>query len=248
MPLSESLVRALSPLAPVPEDALLTRSAAELEKLGFTGPNTLACVAVCRDELCQPLVAKIHTQWGEAFNLASLGGLFFAGTTGLHAALHHAPNEDGAARLAFFAFVHIAIDEQGEFGRVQRPGRAAPTRACGALAAFHDEVVRGAREFKLDHQDPEQSLLKQRLARELPVGDTPSFWALTRRAQRAAEADLEAAIVWALPPECDFALLSGVQLHTPDGGYLAPVAAYARVTGQRVVLSLGPSGHEPGPG
>ena len=246
MPLSESLLRALMPLVPVPEDALLARSTTELEKLGFTGPNTLACVAVCRDELCQPLVAKIHAQWGEAFNLASLGGLFFAGSTGLHAALHHAPDEDGSARLAFFAFVHMAIDEQGEFGRVCRPGRATPTRACGALAAFHDELARGGREFKLDPQDPEQSLLKQRLARELPLGETPSFWTLTRRAQRAAQADLEAAIVWALPPDCDFALVSGVQLHTCAGGYLAPVAAYARVKGQRIVVPLGASTPEPG--
>jgi len=52
--------------------------------------------------------------WGEAFNLSSLAGMFFAGKTGLAAAMHHAPIVDGKERYVFYALPHIAVDADGK--------------------------------------------------------------------------------------------------------------------------------------
>ena len=46
---------------------------------GFDAENTIACVGVCRDELCRTLVWSVRDVWGEAFNFSGLGGMLTLG-------------------------------------------------------------------------------------------------------------------------------------------------------------------------
>jgi hypothetical protein len=51
------------------------------------------------------------------------------------AGLSHAPIDprNSRERYVFFSFPHIAIDEEGNLGKIYRPGRAGESAACGAL-------------------------------------------------------------------------------------------------------------------
>lgn len=213
-----------------------------LAGLGFTADNSLAIVAVCRDEISQTIMHIIRDQWGEAFNLCSLAGMFFAGRTALQAAMHHAPKPDGRERHLFFTLAHVAVDGEGHVGMCRRPG-CGPSHACGALSTFRAELESGRVDVTLDEHDLEQSLLKERLVKEIRWGDVPDLLALTRLTQRVALADLEHALEPLLDPsECDHAVLSGIQIHGPDANYVAPTACYAVVRGERMPLPGWPAG------
>ena len=51
------------------------------------------------------------------------------------AGLSHAPIDSSSSRerYVFFSFPHIAIDDEGNLGKIHRPGRAGESAACGAL-------------------------------------------------------------------------------------------------------------------
>src|SRR4030067_1983474 len=106
-----------------------------LEKFGINDENSIASVCICRDEISQTLRSIIKHVWGEAFNLSSLGGMFFAGKTALKATMHHAPDTDGRERYVFYAMPHIAIDEEGKMGLCRRKG-IKESHACVALYGF----------------------------------------------------------------------------------------------------------------
>lgn len=215
------------------EAAFVGETARALHGLGFAADNTIAIVDVCRDEISQTLMRAVRDEWGEAFNLCALAGLFFAGRTALVAAMHHAPRQDGRERFAFFTVPHIAIDAEGRLGACARPG-VGESNACGALNVFLQALRSGTSSPELDDSDLEQSLLTGRLLKELPPGTVPDLLELTRLVQRVALADLEAALRPLLHADrCDYAVLSGIQIHGPDGNYVSPVAAYAVVRGAR---------------
>jgi hypothetical protein len=204
-----------------------------LRGLGFTADNAIAIVDVCRDEISQSIMRAIRDQWGEAFNLCSLAGMFFAGRTALTAAMHHAPRVDGRERYAFFTLPHIAVDAEGRLGVCERPG-VGESNACGALNAFLKELREGRLNVSLDGTDLEQSLLKMRLLREIHYGQVPDLLALTRLVQRVALADLEGTLrPLADPSHCDYAVVSGIQIHGPQGNYACLAAGYALVGGER---------------
>ncbi|MCA9498914.1 MAG: hypothetical protein KC588_06945 [Nitrospira sp.] len=77
---------------------------------------------------------RLHNAWNGAFNFSSLAGMLYLGVKGFQAAHHHAPNTDGRERYVYFAFPHIAIDENGTFGNCRRTGRQVLSQACGALS------------------------------------------------------------------------------------------------------------------
>jgi hypothetical protein len=110
-----------------------------LKKYGFNDENAIASVCICRDEISQSLRSIIKHVWGEAFNLSSLGGMFFAGKTGLLSAMHHAPKIDNKERYVFYIIPHIAIDKEGRMGFCSRKGIKEST-ACGALSTFQKEL------------------------------------------------------------------------------------------------------------
>ena len=219
----------------MPAVEFVTQTYRALVRHGFSEANAIACVGVCRDELTHPLVDKIERVWGEAFNFSSLAGMLFLGKTGFSAAHHHAPTANGRERYVYYVLPHIAIGPQGEIGRCGRPGRSEPSNACGALIAFQQELASGHVKLELDPDDIEQSLLKQRLFRRLTYGDVPGLITLTYLAHAVIREDLERMIALTVDPaRSDYAVLTGIQIHGPDGAdYVWPGTLYAVVSAQR---------------
>ena len=221
------------------EADFVVRTYDELHKWGFAADNTIACVGVCRDEITQPLIGKIRDKWGEAFNLSSLAGMFFAGKTGLSAAMHHAPNRDGKERYVYYALPHIAIDEEVEVGRCMRTGRGGKSIACGALNAFQKEIAGGKINPTMDNEDVEQSLLKMRLLKEIPYGQVPGLLELTKITQTVIQVDLENSLKRLIDThKSDYAVATGIQIHGPDGNYVWPASCYVVVEGVRHEIVL----------
>jgi len=222
-----------------PEAEFINMTHEALNELGFSTDNTIACVGVCRDEISQPLIEMVQRNWGHIFNLSSLAGMFFAGKTGLSAAMHHAPNLDGKERYAFYSFPHIAIDGEGRVGVCEREGRHGESGACGALGIFQKELAQGNASAEIEIDDIELSLIRARLSQELPEGEIPDLLELTKVAQRAIQADLEALLAVLIDTrKSDYAVITGIQVHRPDGNFIAPISSYAYVDGTKRELCL----------
>jgi hypothetical protein len=211
-----------------------------LRKLGFNDENTIAATCICRDEIAQSLRSIIKHLWGgEAFNLSSLGALFFAGKTGIAAAMHHSPVVGGKERYVFYALPHIAINAEGRLGVCMRTGRAGESAACGALHSFQKEMAGGRVNLQMDNEDVEQSLVRMRLLREMPYGTVPDLLELTRYAQAAIQADIENTLTKVVDPaKSDYAVITGMQIHGPDANFVQPGSCYAVVDGRRRELEL----------
>jgi len=207
------------------EVEFIAATAQRLRDEGFSKDNTIACVALCRDEISRPLFTDVERVWGSAFSLAGLAGMVTAGRTGLAAAIHHSPVEGGRRRFVIYAMAHIAIGADGTIGRVERPGIPEPSSACGALVAFRDELQAGSLEVEFDRYDTEQSLLKHRLLPLIGYGEVPDLVDLTKLTVIAIEEDLRRILRsladgWRStdhPMLADAAIFSGIQIHGPDG-------------------------------
>ena len=221
------------------EADFVKRSYEALHGFGFGADNTIACVGVCRDEITQPLISLIRDTWGESFNLSSLAGMFFAGKTGLTAAMHHAPNVDGRERYVYYALPHIAIDDEVQVGLCKRHGRGGKSIACGALNALQQEMAGGRLDLSMDNEDVEQSLLKMRLLKEIPYGQVPGLLELTKITQLVIQTDLENTLKRIVDTgKSDYAIVTGIQIHGPDGNYVWPASSYAVVNGRKTELNV----------
>ncbi|NWF52923.1 MAG: hypothetical protein HXY47_07585 [Nitrospirae bacterium] len=220
-----------------------------LEKYGFNDENAIASVCICRDEICQSLRSIIKHVWGEAFNLSSLGGMFTAGKTALLSAIHHAPKIDNNERYVFYIIPHTAIDEEGRMGICSRRGIREST-ACGALSIFQKELSnkylrkKGKGRLKhsihkIDEEDIEMSLIRKRLLIEIPYGYVPDLFELTKITRKAIQTDFENVIKKVVDKsKSDYALVTGIQIHAPDGNYIWPAECYAFVNGLRIEVTL----------
>lgn len=201
-----------------PLEDVITWSEWSLARVGFRPTNCLAVVDVCRDELMAGVDEAISATWGRPFQVGALGAMVLVGRTGMQAALGHVPGEDGRHRFVVFCLPHIGVDENGTVGRVQRRGMYRETSACGALAAFREQLAAGERDFAVESDDIEQSLLRRRLAPLVPVDAVPDLVQLTELARRAAVEDTVTFIDRARGSEpVDVACISGVVLHLPEG-------------------------------
>ena len=210
-----------------------------LKGFGFNDENSFASVCVCRDEISQTVRSIIKHTWGEAFNFSSLAGMFTAGKTGLKAATHHAPRVDNRERYVFYVIPHIAIDEDGKTGFCKRRGIKEDSSACGALCLFLDELYTGKLHIKIDEEDIEESLLKRRLIKEISYGDIPSLLELTHIARKVIQEDLEHAIGKVVDTsKSDYAMLTGIQIHAPDGNYIWPSESYVVANGKRKEITI----------
>ena len=211
-----------------------------LEEFGFSRDDSLAGVCVCRDELVRSFVKKVESVWGEAFNFSGLGGLFYAGTTGLTAAIHHAPQIRDREQYVFYVFPHLSLGEDGTYGVCYRAGRPKKSVACGALFAFAEGWLAGEMSLDLDPEDMEQSILRQRLARELSADTEHNLKEVTHLAQRAGLADLEALLAKVVDTSvADYAVFSGIHIHGPDHKeYISPATSYAVINGTKQLLQL----------
>ncbi len=222
------------------EEEFIAGTARRLGEEGFSKSNTIASVALCRDEITRPLFADVERVWGPAFSLAGLAGMVTAGRTGLAAAIHHAPVEDGRRHFVIYAMAHIAIAANGTIGLVERPGIPGSSSACGALVAFRSELQEGTLEVEFDRYEIEQSLLKHRLLPLIGYGTVPDLVDLTKLTVTAIEDDLQEivlslAVEWSEADQAmpaDAAMFSGIQIHGPDGvNFVWPLSARVEVGG-----------------
>lgn len=224
----------------VPAEAYLKRSAEALAPHGLVPGETLALVSLCRDELTVELTRHVSQIWGPPFRMGSLAGMVFLGTSGVQAGVAHAPaNADGRLRLVVYLMPHIGIGPDGSTGAVQRPGQPGATTACGALVGFRAELAAGRVVPGLDQDDLEICLMRQRLLADLRFGAVPDIAELTTIARDAIRADFLRAAAgvpdWA---GADVAVLSGIQIHTPDGDLVQPGPATVRLAGSETEVPL----------
>jgi hypothetical protein len=178
--------------------------------------------------------------WGEAFNFASLGGFLTLGRTGFVALHSHAPTGYDRRRHLYVCMPHIGIGTDGKLGACERPGLPGVSKACGALIAFHGELMSGELDLTLAMHDIEQSLLKTRLVKILEWGAKPDLGNMTKVAELAIRSDLEREIAATVDTnEVDYAVFTGVQIHAPGGqNFVWPNVSYAVIGGKRHSLNL----------
>eukprot|EP00873_Tetraselmis_striata_P012561 jgi/Tetstr1/432825/TSEL_022176.t1 len=238
-------------------DDFLARVEVELCRFGFNAANSIAVLNLCRDEICNPLKAKVQAVYGSPFNVHGLGGVLTCGVTGMGAGLSHCPRPraGGRDKYIFFSFPHIAVDAAGRVGEVSRAGRPG-SHACGALLKVLGELKRQSGEGlhidAVDARDPEYSILKNRLERHVAaVGvrcEELTLERLTALAEEAITQDLEALIAATVDPaKADYAVVTGVQIHNwagefaneePNLEFVQPRSVYVVVGGKRQALDL----------
>jgi len=215
-------------------------SVAALRTHGFEPGNTLALVGVCRDELTFTFESAFAARWGAAFDISSLAGMVFLGSSGMAAAAHHAPGLDGRRRYVVAVLPHIGLAADGSVGRVLRDGQQDESTACGALVGLQHELASGARRDGIDHDDLEMSLLRRDVLDRLPVGARPDLIALTELVRQCATDEMvRLAQGLVHDADADVAVLSGVLVHHHDEDrvYVAEAWVTLRDDGVRRPLS-----------
>ncbi len=225
----------------VPMETFLTQETRRLRDRGFDPEQALAVTATCRDEILAPLRGRVRAHWHRAFDFSSLSGLPLAGVTGASAVLDHAPQTGARAEVVIFALPHIGVLADGTVGLAMRRGRATPTSACGSLVAAMqwarspDAALQAA---AIDPSDPEQSLVRQRLLRDVPDLADADLFEVTRRLRELMVQDVRTLVDRVSSPHAaDVAIVSGVLVHGPDGlDHVEPAESWTRVAGVETTL------------
>ncbi|PRX57461.1 hypothetical protein [Flagellimonas meridianipacifica] len=104
--------------------------------------KVLMATSVCSDDINVPSTTFFNVLFGP-FIMGGLGGLPFAGQTGMTAFAHHIP--DGGSAFIFYG-PHIGITLDGDLGKMYRPRQEETGNSCGALMLalnrFHDSSYR----------------------------------------------------------------------------------------------------------
>ncbi len=225
-------------------DVFLATESERLRSLGFDPDQALAVTATCRDEILAPLRAGVRSHWHRAFDFSSLSGLPLAGVTGAAAVLDHTPQTGQRTQVVVFALPHIGVLSDGTVGQAMRRGRTTPTAACGSLVA----AQRWAGEtgslsmdaLSIDPDDPEQSLVRQRLIREVPTLAGADLMVVTRRVRELMLRDIVELVDRVADPEAtDVAVVSGVLVHATDGDVVEAAPTWLRIAGAEQTASDG---------
>lgn len=238
-------------------ETFIARVETALQPMGFRGANSIAVTNLCRDEATAILRDRIETAFGSAFNVMGLGGVLTCGCTGFGAGFSHSPVcPEGRERYVFFSLPHVAICEDGEVGKMARPGRPGMSAACGALIKALGEmssegVGRYLGSGLYDIADPEYSILKNRLTSQAVQESTvpKDLVSMTKLAERAITNDLEWLISKTVDTKkADYAVFTGVQIHnwandldnanSESFEFVWPTKAYAVVNGERKEIDL----------
>jgi hypothetical protein len=99
------------------------------QKHRFDISRMLMATSLCPDEVNNPDTSFFNVLIGP-FIMGGLGGIPFAGITGMTAFAHHIP--DGGSAFIFYG-PHIGITVDGSLGEVWRPGQQKAGKSCGAL-------------------------------------------------------------------------------------------------------------------
>lgn len=91
--------------------------------------KALMATSLCSDDINIPSTSFFNVLFGPFF-MGGLGGLPFAGTTGMTAFAHHIP--DNGSAFIFYG-PHIGVTLDGDIGKMFRPRQARAGNSCGAL-------------------------------------------------------------------------------------------------------------------
>jgi hypothetical protein len=205
----------------LPMAQFLDRTTVAARAAGFDRAATLPVVSVCRDELMIAFIQGVVARWGPPFLMGGLGGLTFAGRSGLLAAAAHAPDVS-PPRYLLYVLAHVGVSEAGVVGEGARPGQERLSHACGALAHYHHELVSGTVPAEPDPQDVEMGVLRRRLRPLLPQDHLPDMLELTLLVEHASLEDLTSVAAFTGHARGMVALFAGIVVHAPSGDYVAP--------------------------
>lgn len=186
-----------------------------LSAYDFSDENTMGMIAICRDEIAEPLFIEVIRYWGKTFNCCSLAGFVMMGKTGLAAATDHTPIFDGIRRFTFYAMPHIAISRYGDIGNVYRDGVQKVSHACGALETVVKELASGHLKLEMDMQDIEQTIIRQKILSTLTYGDKPNLIEITKLASRIISDDVKNLLNTLDHSVFKYAVMTGIQIHGP---------------------------------
>jgi Limiting CO2-inducible proteins B/C beta carbonyic anhydrases len=75
--------------------------------------------------------------------------------------------------------------------------------------------------------------------KRITYGDIPSLLELTHIARKVIQEDLELAIGKVVDTsKSDYAMLTGIQIHAPDGNYIWPAESYVVINGVKSELKV----------
>ncbi len=126
--------------------------------------KVLMATSVCSDDINVPSTTFFNVLFGP-FIMGGLGGLPFAGRTGMTAFAHHIPDEGSAF---IFYGPHIGITLEGELGKMYRPRQENTGNSCGALMLALDRLQDSSYAPVMNDDDYQQMKLEESL---LPYRD-----------------------------------------------------------------------------
>ena len=121
--------------------------------------KVLMATSVCSDDINVPSTTFFNVLFGP-FIMGGLGGLPFAGQTGMTAFAHHIPDEGSAF---IFYGPHIGITLEGELGKMYRPRQEQTGNSCGALMLALSRLQDGGYAPVLNDDDYQQMKLEESL-------------------------------------------------------------------------------------
>ena len=121
--------------------------------------KVLMATSVCSDDINIPSTTFFNVLFGP-FIMGGLGGLPFAGQTGMTAFAHHIPDEGSAF---IFYGPHIGITLEGDLGKMYRPRQEDTGNSCGALMLALDRFKDGNYAPVINDDDYQQMKLEESL-------------------------------------------------------------------------------------
>ena len=126
---------------------------------GIDISKVLMATSVCSEDINDPSTTFFNELFGP-FMMGGLGGLPFAGQTGMTAFAHHIP--DSGSAFIFYG-PHIGITLDGDLGKVYRPRQEATGKSCGALMLALDRLQDSNYAPVLNDDDYQQMKLEESL-------------------------------------------------------------------------------------
>ncbi|MEL6864068.1 MAG: hypothetical protein AAFP19_06605 [Bacteroidota bacterium] len=121
--------------------------------------KVLMATSVCSDDINVPSTTFFNVLFGP-FIMGGLGGLPFAGQTGMTAFAHHIP--DNGSAFIFYG-PHIGITLDGDMGKMYRPRQEETGNSCGALMLALSRLADSNYKPVLNEDDYQQMKLEESL-------------------------------------------------------------------------------------
>ena len=121
--------------------------------------KVLMATSVCSDDINVPSTTFFNVLFGP-FIMGGLGGLPFAGQTGMTAFAHHIPDEGSAF---IFYGPHIGLTLEGDLGKMYRPRQEQTGNSCGALMLALSRLQKEGYTPVLNEDDYQQMKLEESL-------------------------------------------------------------------------------------